>query len=44
MTTEERCAKIIRLAELAWAATDERIYRQYMQQIHLLSAEIFHVK
>jgi hypothetical protein len=38
LTVEERMSKIIRLAELAKAATDERIYRQYMNQIHLLSA------
>lgn len=37
MTVEERCAKIIRLAELAKAATDERVYRQYLAQINLLS-------
>jgi len=38
MSNEERCARIIRLAELARKEPDERIYRQYMQQIQLLSA------
>jgi len=38
LTIAERCAKIIRLAELAQAAEDERIYRQYMNQINILSA------
>lgn len=38
MTVEERCAKIIRLAVLAKAATDERILRQYLNQINILSA------
>jgi hypothetical protein len=37
MTVEEKLSKIIRLAELAKAATDERIFKQYMAQIHLLS-------
>jgi hypothetical protein len=37
MTIAERCAKIIRLAELAQAAEDERGYRQYMEQIHIIS-------
>lgn len=38
MTVEERMSKIIRLAELAKAATDERVVRQYMAQINILSA------
>jgi hypothetical protein len=37
VTVAERCAKIIRLAELAQAAEDERGYRQYMEQIHIIS-------
>ena len=40
MTVEERMSKIIRLAELARKADDPRQYRQYMQQINLLSAMI----
>jgi hypothetical protein len=38
MTLEEKLSKIIRLAELAKAATDERILRQYLNQINIISA------
>lgn len=41
MTTEERCAKIIRLAEKAKGETDPRIIKQLMAEIHMLSSNIY---
>lgn len=38
MSVEERCAKIIRLAEKAKQVEDERELRQLMNAIHVLSA------
>jgi hypothetical protein len=40
VTVEERCARIIRLAEKVKKETDECLVRQLMQEIHILSAEI----
>ena len=40
MSNEERCARIILLAELAKKETDERIRKQLMQEINILSARI----
>jgi len=37
LTISERCAKIIRLAELAQVTEDEREFRQLMNQIQVLS-------